>query len=296
VVFGANLKRERELRGITLDEISKATKISVRLLGAIETDRFDVLPSGIFRKSFIKSYAKYLGMNEEQILHEYALQFEISPLPTHAEKPTREPSATVTVNQRSWWVLLLGGLLLLAVCGGLYWLFSKDDTPEPSVPPSTSGAAGGHPIAASPVSGGNLPTSPGAARPTGEASTRPPGASASSSTLKVLGELDSKPGQPSRGGVQPLPGTALELTVQVTETSWLSVSSGERSLFSGLMNSPESKKFPLQSKLTLVLGNAGGVKLLVNGRALASLGKSGEVKTIEISAENYQQYLAPKIP
>jgi cytoskeleton protein RodZ len=295
VVFGANLKRERELRGITLDEISKATKISVRLLGAIETDRFDVLPSGIFRKSFIKSYAKYLGMNEEQILHEYALQFEISPLPTHAEKPTREPSATVTVNQRSW-VLLLGGLLLLAVCGGLYWFFSEDDTPEPSVPPSTSGGAGGHPMAASQVSGRNLPTSPGAARPTGQASTRPPGSAASSSTLKVLGELDSKPGQPSRGGIQPLAGTALELTVQVTETSWLSVSSGERSLFSGLMSSQESKKFPLQSKLTLVLGNAGGVKLLVNGRALASLGKSGEVKTIDISAENYQQYLAPKKP
>jgi cytoskeleton protein RodZ len=295
VAFGANLKRERELRGITLDEISKATKISVRLLESIETDRFDILPSGIFRKSFVKSYAKYLGMNEEQILHEYALQFEISPPAAYAEKPTGGPSTTVTANQRPW-ALVFAGLLLLAVCGGVYWFFSESNTVEPSISPSTSTTAGRTPVAGSQVSGGSSPPSPGAPRPTGEGGTRPSGPAASSSSLKVLGELDRKPGDPSRGREQLPPGTPLELTVQVIDQSWLSVSSGDRSLFSGLMNSQQSKNFPLQSKLTLVVGNAGGVKLLVSGRALAGLGKSGEVRTIDISPENYHQYLAPKIP
>jgi transcriptional regulator with XRE-family HTH domain len=140
VAFGANLKRERELRGITLDEISKATKISVRLLEAIETDRFDILPSGIFRKSFVKSYAKYLGMNEEQILHEYALQFEISPPAAYAEKPAGGQSMPVSANQQPW-TLVFAGLLLLAVCGGMYWFFSESNV-EPSISPSTSTTAG----------------------------------------------------------------------------------------------------------------------------------------------------------
>jgi cytoskeletal protein RodZ len=49
VSFGVSLKRERELRGISLAEIAKTTKISVRLLEAIEKDRFDILPEGVFR-------------------------------------------------------------------------------------------------------------------------------------------------------------------------------------------------------------------------------------------------------
>src|SRR5438552_3617992 len=84
--FGANLKRERELRGISLEEIAKATKISVRLLAAIESDRHDLLPGGVFRTSFIKSYARYLGMNEEKVLQEYCLTTETVPPPSLTEE------------------------------------------------------------------------------------------------------------------------------------------------------------------------------------------------------------------
>jgi hypothetical protein len=62
------------------------------------------------------------------------------------------------------------------------------------------------------------------------------------------------------------------------------------------MYSRQSRKFPLQLPLKLVLGNAGGVKLQVNGQALAGLGRPGEVRAIEISAENYQQFLAVPTP
>ena len=68
---GASLKREREIRGITLEEIARETKIAVRLLSYIEVDRFDQLPSGIFRQSFVRSYARYLGIDEEKAVQEY---------------------------------------------------------------------------------------------------------------------------------------------------------------------------------------------------------------------------------
>src|SRR5919109_1676254 len=69
--FGAKLKREREQRGVSLDAISLSTKISMRMLRALEEDRFDQLPGGIFNKGFIRAYARYLGMNEEEALAEY---------------------------------------------------------------------------------------------------------------------------------------------------------------------------------------------------------------------------------
>ena len=69
--FGKNLIKEREARGVSLEDISEYTKISVRMLKAIETERFDQLPGGIFNKSYVRQYARYLGLDEEQIASEY---------------------------------------------------------------------------------------------------------------------------------------------------------------------------------------------------------------------------------
>ena len=60
--FGENLRRERELRGVDLRDIADATKISVRFLQALEQDRVDVLPGGIFPRAFVRQYAKELGL------------------------------------------------------------------------------------------------------------------------------------------------------------------------------------------------------------------------------------------
>ena len=59
--FGETLRRERELRGIDLRDVAEATKISVRFLQALEDDRIDVLPGGIFPRAFVRQYATYLG-------------------------------------------------------------------------------------------------------------------------------------------------------------------------------------------------------------------------------------------
>jgi cytoskeletal protein RodZ len=69
--FGENLRREREMRSVTLEEISDATKISLRVLEALEKENFSKLPGGVFNRSFVRSYARYLGLDEEKILAEY---------------------------------------------------------------------------------------------------------------------------------------------------------------------------------------------------------------------------------
>ena len=62
--FGASLRRERELRGVTLQEIAASTKIGVSMLQAIEDDRFDKLPQGLFVRGFVREYARFLALDE----------------------------------------------------------------------------------------------------------------------------------------------------------------------------------------------------------------------------------------
>jgi len=69
--FGNKFRKEREKQGISLEEISGATKIGTRMLLAIEDEQFDRLPGGIFNKGFIRAYAKHLGLNEDQAVADY---------------------------------------------------------------------------------------------------------------------------------------------------------------------------------------------------------------------------------
>src|SRR5712691_10994377 len=69
--FGENLRREREMRNVTLEEISDSTKISVRALQALEAEEFRKLPGGIFNRSFVRTYARFLGLDEDKVMAEF---------------------------------------------------------------------------------------------------------------------------------------------------------------------------------------------------------------------------------
>jgi hypothetical protein len=70
-VFGDKLRKQRELRGISLDAISTTTKISPRMLRAIEDEHFDQLPGGVFNKGFVRAYARQVGLDEEEAVSDY---------------------------------------------------------------------------------------------------------------------------------------------------------------------------------------------------------------------------------
>jgi cytoskeletal protein RodZ len=69
--FGERLKRERELREVSPNEIVVATRISLRFLEALENEDWDKLPGGIFNRGFVRAIARYLGLDEENLLAEY---------------------------------------------------------------------------------------------------------------------------------------------------------------------------------------------------------------------------------
>ena len=70
-LFGDKLRNQRERRGISLDAISTTTKISPRMLRAIEDEHFDQLPGGVFNKGFVRAYARQIGLDEEETVSDY---------------------------------------------------------------------------------------------------------------------------------------------------------------------------------------------------------------------------------
>src|SRR5262245_66492520 len=86
--FGETLRRERELRGVSLREIADATKISVRFLQALEQDRLEVLPGGVFRRAFVRQYARHLGLDAERLVGEFVFAH-------HDDTPDLDPSRRV---------------------------------------------------------------------------------------------------------------------------------------------------------------------------------------------------------
>jgi cytoskeleton protein RodZ len=87
--FGENLRRERELRGVELREMADATKISIRFLNALEQDRVDVLPGGIFPRAFVRQYAKYLGLDPDRLVAEFVYAHGGEPVPAKGRSPVR---------------------------------------------------------------------------------------------------------------------------------------------------------------------------------------------------------------
>jgi cytoskeletal protein RodZ len=112
--FGERLKRERELREVSLDELTKATRISQRFLEALENEDWKKLPGGIFGRGFVRTIAGYLGLDEETLLGEYDLaRGDVSrESSSHAED--RIPSTPL-------WVPVLVVLIICAALAGLFF-------------------------------------------------------------------------------------------------------------------------------------------------------------------------------
>ena len=121
--FGETLKRERELRQISLREIAEATKINLRYLDALERNDFRHLPGGVFNKGFVRAFAQFIGVDADSMvmayLEEEQRQAALAPQPLGAVEPVRT-SALGTRTALRWWVAaLIAALVLLVLLAGL---------------------------------------------------------------------------------------------------------------------------------------------------------------------------------
>ena len=77
--FGAKLRQAREGRGITLRDIAASTKISVSALEALERNDVSKLPGGVFSRAVVRSYAAEIGLDPDQVVHEFLDRFQPEP-------------------------------------------------------------------------------------------------------------------------------------------------------------------------------------------------------------------------
>src|SRR5215468_10903922 len=90
--FGPRLRQERERRQISLTSIAENTKISRSLLEALERDDVSRWPTGIFRRSFVRSYAEAIGLDPDDVVREFLERF---PDARAAPAPHEAPAATI---------------------------------------------------------------------------------------------------------------------------------------------------------------------------------------------------------
>ena len=270
--FGDRLRREREMRGITLDEITESTKISRRHLEALEGEHFDQLPGGVFNKGFVRAYARFLGIDGDQAVADYSAASNEQPEPEDKfpleihEEPKRHLNP-----RRSYLPLVFAIAALVGVLVGyMFWAKSRPHGAE-SGAASTQQAPPAAASAEAPVkdSAPVAESAPPARETTAAASPRQPTQAA-----------PEKPVKPEK-----------VFFVQVTakEDAWVSIVADGKSVMERVLTAEKRKKIKAGKTLVLRTGNAGGIEVTFNGVSLGSLGNENEPRTLTFNANGLVQ-------
>jgi cytoskeleton protein RodZ len=273
--FGARLKREREQRKMTLDDISVSTKIGTRFLAALEEERFDQLPGGIFNKGFVRAYARHLGIDENQAIAD----FVAASAPSLPETPPEEPPVLAAMavrvpeskrksrgNDGIPWGIVAVVLLILAFGFALWGFHSREKrVPSVKVPPpvpTESSTTGLQKAAPEPVPATSQP----AAAP---ALQSPPGPSVSAPEAAPPAVVTAE----TTAG-------AFQLLIQAREDSWVSITADGKQIFQDTLTAPAEKSVEARNQIVIKTGNAGALDISFNGKKLASQGGYNRVKTL----------------
>jgi cytoskeleton protein RodZ len=299
--FGEKLKQEREKRQITLEQISTSTKIGTRMLQALEEDKFNQLPGGIFNKGFVRAYSRCVGLDEDQTVAEY-LQASGDAPPVRTELVGHEPegrenearendthndqanvsrleaSTDASARPLPWgW---FAAVLLVVALALSFWSHRERERAREAVAPTSTAVApppdassGGSSGAASGVMSSNS-TGLAATSPTNDslktalpmAKSAPPVAPTTSQDLTAAVPA-AAPGE-------------FTLVVQAREESWISISADGKSIPSELLLAGNERTVRGRKEIIVRAGNAGGVDFLLNGKKLDTGGEYGEVKTL----------------
>lgn len=117
--LGEKLRQAREERGISISEVAEQTRISALYLEGIEADDYRTLPGGIFNKGFVKSYAKYVGVDEQEALQDYARL--ISSQDSQAEEDTKTYRPEVLTDDRSNSYSFVTIIFAIIILGLISW-------------------------------------------------------------------------------------------------------------------------------------------------------------------------------
>lgn len=268
--FGESLKREREMRGVTLDEISAATRIAIRFLQAIESEQWDQLPGGVFNRGFVRAVARYLGLDEENIVAEYTLA-----VGDRQSVPVWTGSPPVVAPQQPWLAWIIAALIVVALLAGswvgmrrfLAWRAAKQAAQAVIVSAAPSPAsAGAQQQAAKSAAPNNVNPAPDSQETPSGAPAVAADSTSAAAPISPASEL-------------------IELKIVVGKKTKVIVTADHDIVFDGTMKAGENHFFSAADHFQVSAKDAGAVHLELNGKIIASIGPAGHAGKVTLTRD-----------
>ena len=290
---GAYLRDMRERRGVSLDEISRQTRVPSRYLEALEGNRLAELPAPVFVRGFVRAYCQALGEPAEQALARLDTRGGPAaapppPAPSARNGPSAQAARTAEARSRTRAAVLVS-FALLVVLGvalvSLTMVVRPRDERRPAEAVAQPDVSGVEQASPGPVPGVEVPP----ASPVGAttAAPPPPATAAPPPPPKVTPapSVSPAPAPPvsapapvvsvgqSTSGVE----TVYRLVARTTEATWLRVRTEDGRTTEETVPAGAVREWVSNRPFVLTVGNAGGVVLELNGTELPPLGASGAV-------------------
>lgn len=319
--FGERLRREREMRGVSLDDIARSTKIGTRFLRALEEEHFEILPGGIFNKSYVRSYAHYLGIDEEEAVADYMVacsqkRQEADVVEQMASaQPLRNGTAPAPSYLRAAFPIIPVLILIVvatAAAGG--WQMYREhqrSAPRAAVNPTAPVTAKAAPVATAnrTTDSSNLSASRVPAAGTSNANDAP-------ATVEPVRSSRAARPQPERSVVKPAPpdnlrdsmlvpqaqaataeagntllasaaetnASPFEVMVRAKDRAWVSIKSDGKLMVRGVIKPPETKTIYANDQVVFWTGNAGDVEVSFNGKSIPLTGGQNDQRVLVFNA------------
>lgn len=255
---GGLLRRAREARKETLEDVAKSTRISVAVLEALETDRFGVIAASVYIKGFLRSYAKHLGLDAQEVIQKYLRFTEQQEEPDELDEwdeiemelhtPRRSP-------RRRWMsVAAAAAIAVVAIVLTVTWR-AAHRVREHAGGQSTAAVAG-------PISGTRT-----------DAGEHGGAGSGGEEEVRRGGE-----GEPGTAFEEPMiEWHKLELKAVARERTWLRVFADGRPLGEVTLDRGEQRTWEADEYFELDVGNGIGVELYVDGEFLGTPGDNRRI-------------------
>jgi cytoskeleton protein RodZ len=284
--FGEELRRERELRDVSRENLAAAIRISVRQLDALESGRFEILPAKVFSRGFVRAMAIHLGLDAERYAAAFASVWdawaeeergrtssEVAQSGQHVR--LSKPRRTVSMS-----TFLVGGGIALAIAlvtFGAVFLKSRAERPlarqlvrsrveRPTVP-----GAGPASLALPPSIASSTVALPSSSAPLSPAVLVPVAVPVAAPVTVAQPPAERPPAAP------PAPREGLVLKMMFRDDCWTEVVADGRPVAAELFRKGAVKEFPGSRRFVVTLGNAGAVSLSLNGAPVPLDGSSGKV-------------------
>jgi cytoskeleton protein RodZ len=277
--LGRELAEARQRAGLSVEELSHRTKISVPTLLAIERNQMNTLPGGLYARSMLRAYAREVGIDPEDVVKRFRAEVgeQVDPLQmldrmasaSDGSRVERLHSADIDAadRRRAWRNAAIFALVLLL--GGAF--FFGGERINSWAAPLVRWARSARPVATN-VSESLTQPADAAPQPVGTTSVAP-----ASVAPTPPGPADN----------------SLRLEIQPREQCWLSATADGQRVIYRLLNAGERAEVEAKEAIDLRVGDPSVFAFKINGAVARAPGVAGVAANLHLTPKNYHEYLSP---